>query len=393
MSDPTADPPGEPDPSTDPEPAAQARLWPLYAGGFLGPFGGAMVTTILPELADGLASDVATMGSALTAYMVPFAALMIVSGTVASRWGRARTVRGAYVAYALASLVCVVASSAGPFIAGRALQGAANAFTTPLLIAMIVDLVPPARRGVALGTYAGMQAAGQAFAPLIGGLAAEVDYRLAFGVTAAAALALALLTPAGRRESTTAVTRAQWQALANRRLARAGSIAFCAQFAATGLMLVAALVAADRFGLSPGARGLLVASFGLAGLLSGRLSGAATDRYGLRRVGVIALLALAVTATAVGLVPVWGLLVVGVALAGVAGTGTRVLTNTLGVSSTPANRTGAMSLTLSAQFLGGAFVPLILPLYAVSPAATRAVAGAVALLGAGIASRPEPAPR
>ena len=82
-----------------------------------------------------------------------------------------------------------------------------------------------------------------------------------------------------------------------------------------------------------------------------------------------------------------------VALAGVAGTGTRVLTNTLGVSSTPANRTGAMSLTLSAQFLGGAFVPLILPLYAVSPAATCAVAGAVALPGAGIASRPEPAPR
>ena len=38
------------------------------------------------------------------------------------------------------------------------------------------------------------------------------------------------------------------------------------------------------------------------------------------------------------------------------------------------NGVGAMSLTLSAQFLGGAFVPLILPLYAVSPAATRAVA-------------------
>ncbi|WP_226346468.1 MFS transporter [Agilicoccus flavus] len=376
-----------------PEPAGRApRLWPLYAGGFLGPFGGAMVNTILPELATGLRSDVATMGSALAAYMVPFAGLMLVSGTVAGRWGRARTVRGAYLAYALASLVCILAASAGPFLAGRALQGAANAFTTPLLIAMIADLVPPGRRGIALGTYAGMQAAGQAFAPLIGGLAAEVDYRLAFAASAGAALLLAVVTPGGRAagERRASVTREQWRALANLRLARAGGIAFTAQFASTALMVVGALVAADEFGLSPGARGLLVACFGLAGLASGRLTGAATDRYGLRLVGSTALAVLALAVLCVGVAPGIAVLVGAIAVAGVAGTGARVLTNTLGLASTPANSGGAMSMTLSAQFLGGAAVPLILPLYAVSPALTCAVAAGVAVVGLALAARPTP---
>lgn len=375
-----------PDHDASPRPAA-VRLWPLYAGGFLGPFGGAMVNTILPELADGLHSDIATMGSALTAYMVPFAALMLVSGTIAGRWGRARTVRGAYIAYAVASIVCILASSAGPFLAGRALQGAANAFTTPLLIAMIADLVPPARRGVAIGTYAGMQAAGQAFAPLVGGLAAEVDYRLAFAASAAAAVLLAVVTPGTRGESRTSITREQWRALANARLARAGGIAFAAQFASTTLMVVGALVAADRFGMSPAARGLIVACFGLAGLASGRFTGAATDRFGLRRVGATALLALAVVTFCVGVAPWIAMLVAVIALAGVAGTGARVLTNTLGLASTPANSGGAMSMTLSAQFLGGAAVPLILPLYAVSPTLTCGVGALLALAGFALATR------
>lgn len=357
------------------------RLWPLYAGGFLGPFGGAMVNTIMPELAVGLNSDVATVSSSLTAYMLPFATLMVVSGTIAGRWGRARTVRLAFVAYAVASVGCALAASAWPFLAGRVGQGAANAFTTPLLIAMIADLVPAHRRGRALGTYAGMQAAGQAFAPLIAGLATEVDYRLAFVASAAAAVALAVLTPAPAGEARTASTRAHWAALANARLARAGTIAFCVQFASTSLMVVGALVAADRFGLSPAARGLLVAAFGLAGLLSGRLSGAAVDTFGLRPVGTAALLALAAATAGIGVASGVALLAVLVAAAGVAATGGRVLTNSLGVASTPSNRSGATSLTLAAQFLGGAAVPLLLPLYVVSPAATCAVAAGVALVG------------
>ncbi|MFZ0157662.1 MAG: MFS transporter, partial [Kineosporiaceae bacterium] len=152
------------------------RLWPLYAGGLLGPFGGAMVTTMLPELAGGLDTSLATAASSLTVYLVPFAAIMLVSGTLAEHWGRARTIRLAYLGYAAASAVCVLAPAAPMFLTGRAMQGAANAFTTPLLVAAISDVVPRPSLGRALGHFGGWQAAGQAFAPLVGGLAAAADY-------------------------------------------------------------------------------------------------------------------------------------------------------------------------------------------------------------------------
>lgn len=226
-------------------------MWPLYAGGFLGPFGGAMTNTMLPELADGLGTNVSGASAAVTAYMIPFAGLMVVSGTIAAAWGAARTVRRAYVVYALASLGCIVAASLGPFLGGRALQGAANAFTTPLLIAMIAELVPAERLGRALGAYASLQAAGQAFAPFVGGLAAGIDYRWAFGATAVAALFLAAVTPSPPRDARAAVPRPRWRALANLALGRASAIALCSQFAATALMLLAAVLASDRFGLAP----------------------------------------------------------------------------------------------------------------------------------------------
>ncbi|MGN6752266.1 MAG: MFS transporter [Intrasporangium sp.] len=378
-----------------PQPTTQPRLWPLYAGGFLGPFGGAMVTTMLPELSSGLHTSTATAASALTWYMVPFAGLMVVSGTIAARWGEAQTVRRAYVLYAAASAVCVVASSSGPFLLGRALQGAANAFTTPLLISMIAALAPHERMGRSLGTYASMQGAGQAFAPLIGGAAAGWDYRIAFGASALAALVLAVVTPSMGRRETTRPVAGRWGALLNRRLGQVAGTAFTMQFASTGLMLLAALVASDRFGLSPAERGLVVAAFGVAGLLTGTASGHLADRLGLIRVGGSALVLLGVsTGFATDARWLW-LLVVLTALAGVAATAVRVLTQTLGVRSTPANPSGAMSATLAVQFLGTAVAPVLLAIYDASAFLAGLATGLVALLGAVLitSGRDEAVPR
>lgn len=359
------------------------NLWPLYFGGFLGPFGGAMVNAILPEIGAGVGSDEAGVALALTAYMVPFSVLMVASGTLGTRWGMTRTVRWAYGVYALASVGCGLATALAPFLAARAVQGAANAFTTPLLVALISTLVPRERLGRSLGAMASMQAAGQAFAPLVGGLAAEWSYRLAFGANAVAALALALGTPT---VASAAKPTADWGALRNARLARSAGTAFCAQFGQTALMVLAALVAADRFGLSAGARGLLVAAFGLAGLVTGRAMGVLTERYGLLRVGLGALVGLGASVAAVGVAPLVGVLVVLVATAGVSGTAARILTNSLAIASTPANVGGATSITMSAQFLGVSLVPALLPLYDASPVLACGLAGVVVLVGAGIAA-------
>lgn len=396
------------------------RLWPLFAGGFLGPFGGAIVNTMLPQLADRLGTTTASAAGSITAYMLPFAALMVVSGTLATRWGLARTVRVAYVGYVLGSLLCVVATDTWAFMAGRAVQGAANAFTTPLLITMIADLSRPGRLGRNLGVYASMQGAGQAFAPFVGGVAAAIDYRWAFGASALAAAALVVLTPSRERpsaegtemsgsgqaassgepdggEATDAAVPprsrargAPWRPLLNARLARACAIAACGQFTATLVGVVAALLAGDRFGLSPAAGGLVVAAFGVAGLLVGGRLGHVADVVGMRVTGVATLVLAAVGVAALPVAPGVALLVACVAACGVGATGTRVLTASLAVASTPANRSGATAIMLSAQFLGSAAVPVAMPLYAADPLAVCLLGTAAALLGAALTAPTAP---
>ncbi len=370
------------------------RLWPLYAGGFLGPFGGAMVTTMLPELAAGLDTSLATAASSLTVYLIPFAAIMLVSGTLAEHWGRARTIRLAYLVYALASLACALAPGAGTFLAARAVQGAANAFTTPLLVAVISDVVPPSGLGRALGRFGGWQAAGQAFAPLVGGLAAAVDYRFAFVAAAAAAVLLGVVTSAESHDvhsdhadhATAPASESPWQrwrSLRNRPLALACAVAFGLYLASSGLNILAALLAHDRLGLGPDQRGLVIAAFGVAGLLTGARLGRVADRIGLRRFGVASALVLTVTISAAGLSTTAAALVVAMAAAGAASTAGRLTSTSLAVTSTPGNRAGATSVALAWQFLGSALAPVaLLPLYHHHVEASFLLAGAGAAAAA-----------
>ncbi|MDF6045913.1 hypothetical protein LRD69_28025 [Streptomyces sp. JH14] len=66
----------------------------------------------------------------------------------------------------VATVLCAVAPTMQLFLAARTLQGVANAFTTPLLVAAISDLVGAARLGRALSWFAAAQAAGQGMSPL-----------------------------------------------------------------------------------------------------------------------------------------------------------------------------------------------------------------------------------
>jgi len=345
-----------------------------------------MVNAILPELADTLGTDVTGASGAVTAYMIPFSVLMVISGTVGARWGAARSVRFGLLLFSASSVLCMLSPGLGLFLTGRALQGVANAFTTPLLVAIISSLVPRERLGRSLGAYASFQAAGQAFAPLIGGVAAEINVRLAFAATALVALLLAVLIPV--RQTRGATMPADWGALRNPRLVRSASVALCSQFAATSVMVLTALLVSDRFGLTPGERGLVVACFGLAGLLFGRVIGHLVDRFDVVPVGSVSLAILALSLALLGVTPGLVAVIALVSLGGFVGTAARILTNTLAIHSTPRNVGGATSLTMAAQFLGTAVMPAIIPLYHWHTWAAYAVAAAVAMTGAVLARIP-----
>ena len=165
----------------------------LYAGAFLGPFGGGITVAMLPELGTSFGVSAGAASLSVTAYLLPFAAVMLVSGTLGERWGRRRTVVAAYAVYvAGVGGVCARRHAARCSSRPGRCRARANAFTTPLLLAALGAAAPPGRLGRALGWFGSLQAAGQTSAPLVGGLAAELDWRLAFGGVAVVAGLLAV---------------------------------------------------------------------------------------------------------------------------------------------------------------------------------------------------------
>src|SRR4051794_25041191 len=151
-----------------------------------------MVAVLLPELARAFDVSTAAASLSVTLYFVPYAAIQLVSGTIGERFGRAQATRIAFVVYALASFGAAAAGSLAPFLAARALQGSANAFTSPLVLAGLADATPREQLGRTVGTFAAVQTAGMVCAPLIGGLAGAIDYRLAFLAAALGGLVLAV---------------------------------------------------------------------------------------------------------------------------------------------------------------------------------------------------------
>ncbi|MBD0317369.1 MAG: MFS transporter [Thermoleophilia bacterium] len=337
---------------------------PLYAGGFLGPFGGAMLIALIPSVRNGLHTSLALVTAAITVYMVPFATLQLVSGTVAERVGARRVVRAGYVAYGAAALVCALAPEIWSFLAGRAVMGAANAFLSPILLAALAQVAAPDVLGRTVGTFAAWQTAGFTLAPALGGALGEISWRLAFAVVTVAALALAFPSRTLGGFVSAGASNAKLRALLNRWIALLAAKALLGYLGFTAIGFVLVLVATDEFGLGSGARGLLVAGYGLGGIVLGRLAGSIVDRAGRPLTALVGTLACVAGVLALTVAPsAWSLALVWLGV-GCAATFVWAALNTMAVESFPANRAGATSLYSAFKFLGVAVGPLVyVPLF------------------------------
>jgi MFS family permease len=355
----------------------------LYLGAFLGPFGGGLTAAMLPELGADFGVPTATASVSITAYLLPFAGVMLVSGTLGDRWGRGRTVVAGYALYVVASLACVLAVSWPVFLAGRALQGVANAFTTPVLLAALAAAVEPDRLGRALGWFGSLQAAGQTSAPLVGGLGAEVDWRLAFGGAAAVALLLAVVgIPSGESRGH-AGERPRLRSAWTGPVLRLGLVAGLGWGCLAGLNFLLALRLEEFFGLGAGPRGLVLTALGIAGILTARLIGGAVDRVGPRRCVLTGAIGGGVLVALIGAVPVLGVVVALWALGGICSQLILVGVNALVLGSGRPNSGGAVSVVQAVRFAGTAASPVVVtPVYHADPLAGFLVPAA--LLAAGV---------
>ena len=362
-------------PRTLPETGHQSRIsdallrLPLYIGGFMGPFGTSIIFPMFPELRDEFDASSRAVGLGYSLYLVPFAVLLLVSGTLGERWGRFRTVRATYITYAVASVLCAFAPNIETFIAGRALQGVGNAFITPLLLAGLAETVSADRFGRKVGIYSSFQALGGGLGPIVGGIAADTEWRFAFVGTAVIALVLSTRPPQGgpRRNAEAPSMRP----LLNRRMISLGIAFFFAAAGPIGVGVLVGVQARDVLKLSGTAAGMVLFGGALISLLLGPVWGRLVDRFGTRTVG---------TGTVIGAIALsglpsladsaWQLGVIWV-IASATISAVAVVFQALGASIMPANRGGALSFLLAFRFLGHATGPLLL-----LPLIDRSVRGA-----------------
>jgi DHA1 family bicyclomycin/chloramphenicol resistance-like MFS transporter len=259
-----------------------------------------MYLPALPDLADDLSTSASTAQLTVTACIVGLAGGQLVTGPLSDQWGRRRPLLVGTALYALASLLCAAAPSAGVLIAARLAQGIAGSAGVVIARAVVRDLYEGAVAARFFALLMSVAALAPVLAPLAGGQLLHVTtWRGIFLVIAGLAAILVVAVMVGvhetlpaedrRRDAVRDTLRTSRRLLADRHFlgyALAGGLAFAAMFA---YIAGSPFVLQEVYGLSPqefsaafAANGLgIVAAAQLSGRLTGRVEPRAVLRAGL----------------------------------------------------------------------------------------------------------------
>jgi EmrB/QacA subfamily drug resistance transporter len=114
-------------------------------------------------------------------YLAVLAALLIVAGALADRYGRRRIFIIGLAAFGVVSILCGLAPTLEILILARLLQGAAGALLVPGSLAIITAAFDGAARARAFGLWAASTSALTLLGPILGGLLVDnVSWRVAF---------------------------------------------------------------------------------------------------------------------------------------------------------------------------------------------------------------------
>ncbi|SEF38323.1 drug resistance transporter, EmrB/QacA subfamily [Amycolatopsis pretoriensis] len=129
-----------------------------------------IVAVALPAIQADLGFTPAGLAWVVTAYLVAFGGLLLISGRLGDLLGRRRVFLGGLSLFTLASLVAGLASDAGVLVAARFAQGVGGALASAVVLGMIVTMYPePRARAKAIGVYSFTQAAGASIGLIAGG--------------------------------------------------------------------------------------------------------------------------------------------------------------------------------------------------------------------------------
>ncbi len=375
------------------ETLSQWQIAPFHLGAAIGPMGGGALPIIFAILMGAFDVDRATLSLALPAYMFPYAAVQLISGSISDLTSRRSSILLGFSAYGACTMLAGLSWSFEVFILAQVLQGATNAFTTPLLMATLGDVMPAERTGRTMGMFSTLNMAGASGAPLLAGLLAGTSWRLVYIVVALIAWLLTLwyffwfrkyghLVPNRPRAATFRADLGRiWQAMGLTLLLLA-SLSFLANGALRGPSYLFAEFMRDTWGTGVGFSGVALGMYGIAGLVLGPFAGLAIERLGIFKGATISMGGIAAALVLLGLAPGEISFAAGNFLLGGFGIAAWASLNTLVVQAMPTHRGTASSIFGSTKFLAQAVSPIwFTPLYdTVDPVMIFYVAAFMAVL-------------
>ncbi len=134
-----------------------------------------IVNVALPTIRTDLGASGTQLEWVISAYMLAFAAALIISGSFGDLLGRKRMFVGGIAAFGLASLAAGLSQSPEQLIAARVVQGVAAAAMIPQLLGTFRTIFDSEERGKVFGAYGATLGFASAIGLVLGGVLTQAD--------------------------------------------------------------------------------------------------------------------------------------------------------------------------------------------------------------------------
>lgn len=247
----------------------------LALGAFVSGVSLRCVEPMLPQLATEFSTSVSAASIIVTAFAIAYAGAVLLQGPLGDRYGKLRVVAIGVALAGAAALGCAAAWDLASLAGMRFLMAIFASAPVALGMAYIGDVVPLEERQATLAHFIGGSIFGQTLGPLFGGVFTDwVGWRSAFVALGCLFLAGAAILVVRTRPEWPAIGPGRFEPLAvHARLLRRKAVRWLVvvgmaeTFFFFGAYVFLGAFLRERFDLSYTAIGLVLAGYGLGGLL------------------------------------------------------------------------------------------------------------------------------